>query len=241
MNFDTKFLIRWGIPGWVFIIFIGSMILFENYSNISQITNGIGTALGLLVSLGFFGVTLGYLMHQVYFSFNWTNKKKKSYRIIDDAVLMIRESEKIKNYKNHTWGRDYHEDYYLFEFQWHKELLNQEPDKRDYITDRYRHLLSTIHALGALKISLYSSLIFNVVMLVISINPNGKVSDYFIPFIIIGLNVYLTYVSHKGFEYYSSNLNHFQGYFLDSFYEEKATNTSNENGSTNENTIESTD
>ncbi|MET3407129.1 hypothetical protein ABIC59_004595 [Priestia aryabhattai] len=70
MNIDTKYLIRWGIPGWVFILFgytsylsIGNNIKNSVFTGNSTVTQ----LLGILVSLGFVGVVFGYLMHQIYF------------------------------------------------------------------------------------------------------------------------------------------------------------------------------
>ncbi|MCK1996450.1 hypothetical protein MPH47_04215 [Psychrobacillus psychrodurans] len=217
MNFDTKYLIRWGIPGWVFIIFVGGVFICLRYSHLKDITINISGIFGLLVSLGFFGVTLGYLMHQIYFSINWNSKKKNEHRIIDEAVGLVDKKEKIKNYNNHIWGNDYHSDYYLFEFLWHNELLKLKEEKRNYIVERYRHILSTTHGLGALRISLIGALVMNIPMYILGFFNSEKTFLVFLPVLIILVNYYLVVVTKKGFFYYSSNLNHFQGYFMNEF------------------------
>lgn len=68
MNFDTKYLIRWGIPGWVFIMLISLPILFLYHDELLKFKIDISKTLGLFVSLAFFGVTIGYIMQQIHFS-----------------------------------------------------------------------------------------------------------------------------------------------------------------------------
>lgn len=217
MNFDTKYLIRWGIPGWVFIIFVGGVFVCLKYSHLQDLTLNISSIFGLLVSLGFFGVTLGYLMHQVYFSVNWNSKENNEHRIIDEAMKLIENNDVIKNHKRHTWGQEYHSDYYLFEFVWHRELLNISEEKRNYISERYRHLLSTIHGLGALRVALISAFYLSIPMFLIGFCYSDKTFLNFLPMLILIVNFYLIRVTKKGFFYYSKNLNHFQGYFMNEF------------------------
>lgn len=55
MNFDTKYLIRWGIPGWVFIMLISLPILFLYHDELLKFKIDISKTLGLFVSLAFSG------------------------------------------------------------------------------------------------------------------------------------------------------------------------------------------
>ncbi|MBU5250516.1 hypothetical protein KQI46_00895 [Lysinibacillus capsici] len=228
MNFDTKYLIRWGIPGWVFMIFVCLMYVVREFKALSEADLNIGNVVSFVVLIGFVGVTIGYLMHQVYFSINWNGTNNKQRRVIDDALLLVKDKERIRKYKNHTWGKNYHEDYYLFEFHWHSFLLSLCIEKRTYLEDRYRHLLSTIHALGALRAALLSSLIVNFVIVLLTFSKTEPALSFVLPGLIILLNVYLLIVSDKGFKYYSSNLNHFQGYFLDNHFSEAEVSTNAE-------------
>lgn len=224
MNFDTKYLIRWGIPGWVLIIFVCTMYAVREFNKINDLNLNIGNVVSFVVLIGFLGVTIGYLMHQIYFSFNWNGTNNKQKRIIDDVFLLIKDREDrdtIKSYNNHNWGENYHKDYYLYEFHWHKFLLDLGADERIYMEERYRHLLSTIHALGALRTALSTSLIVNILIVFITYESGELLKPFLIPFLILLTNAYLRFVAHKGFSYYSANLNHFQGYFFDSYFKSK--------------------
>lgn len=209
MNIDTKYLIRWGIPGWVFLMFVGSVLIYYNFSALLKLQVDLSKALGLLVSLSFFGVPIGYLMHQVYFSFHWISKKN---RVFDRAVSLVDHNDWIKDSR---WGKSNKRDYFRFEYLWHVELMKLDTEKRDYIAERYRYLLSTIHGLGALTVSLVFSAVIGGLAALYANDWNFNL--FTILFIITA--AILAFVTYKGFKYYSSNLNHFQGYFFNSFRE----------------------
>lgn len=206
MNVETKYIIRWGIPGWVFILFLSIMIYLIFHPSISLKDVNLVDILGLLVSAGFVGVPVGYLFHQLYFSYNWLGKR----RLFDPAINLIEKKELIKN---KCWGQNAHKDYFRLEYIWQQELFELENDKRTYLSERYRHFLNTIHGLGALWISLAFSLAINLVFFVCYFGDLTKISLLFL----IALELFMGYLLlavHKGFNYYSDNLNHFQGYFL---------------------------
>lgn len=213
MSFETKYLIRWGIPGWILIIFVGGLLLLENKVYFENITSSTSTSIGLLVTLGFFGVPIGYLMHQIYFSWHWVIKRK---RIFDDSVKLVNDSSKIIT---PYWNKNDEEDYFQFEFIWHKELLKLERSKRDYISERYRHLLSTIHGLGALIVALGLSFTFGLVWGYFNKDLNSLLLFYLV------ITGFLTFACIKGFNYYSSNLNHFQGNFFNVFFDGELVDT----------------
>ncbi|MBY0214118.1 hypothetical protein [Priestia aryabhattai] len=220
MNIDTKYLIRWGIPGWVFILFgytsylsIGNNIknsLFAGSFTVAQL-------LGILVSLGFVGVVFGYLMHQIYFSLNWifTNQSTKIMSKMNGLV----QNQEI--FETNNQESSPHAKYYKMEFNWQKQLLMLDEKKRTYIAERYAYLLSTIHGLGALLVSLVSSFIAVLVIAWSHHILNGLMLFYILFLIYLGFSVY------KGFKYYSENLNHFQANFLNSFLAGEFTSDSN--------------
>jgi hypothetical protein len=211
MNIETKYLIRWGIPGWVFILLVSIMGYLIFHPNIKLNNVDLVDILGLLVSAGFVGVPIGYLFHQLYFSYNWLGKG----RVFDKAVELVDDKDKIKG---PCWGQNGHIDYYRFEHVWQKELIKLASDeKRLYLSERYRHLLTTIHGLGALWVALALSLGINVVFSLYHFDDIQKMPLLFL----IGLalfNGYLLLAVQKGFVYYSANLNYFQGYFLNAFF-----------------------
>jgi hypothetical protein len=215
MNFETKYLIRWGIPGWVFILFsYSSFISVGGHSSIFKNNFTVPQLLGILISLGFIGVVIGYLMHQVYFSSNWifTNQSSKIiYKLLD-----LIDDGKGFNIKEHE--KSQHKAYYAIEYQWQRHLLLLDDDKRKYISERYSYLLTTIHGLGALLVSIICSLIF-----VLFIGHNNNLSGLLIIFIFILL--YLGFSVYKGFKYYSDNLIHFQAHFFNSFQNKEFSKT----------------
>ncbi|WP_044893560.1 hypothetical protein [Bacillus alveayuensis] len=71
MNFETKYLIRWGIPGWYLLGWVGFLIYQNDPWQIRSFlaTNNNILALITIFTTLFviFGVLLGYLLHQYYF------------------------------------------------------------------------------------------------------------------------------------------------------------------------------
>lgn len=101
------------------MIFVCAMYVVRDFDKIKDLNFNIGNVVSFVVLIGFLGVTIGYLMHQIYFLINWNVTNNKQKRIIDDALLLIEDREDrdlIRNYNNHTCGENYHKDYYLFEF-----------------------------------------------------------------------------------------------------------------------------
>lgn len=208
MNFETKYLIRWGIPGWVFIVFgyitylsYGKKFILGSEFTVTQL-------LGIMISLGFVGVVLGYLMHQLYFSINWIFSKQSS-KIMQKMLCLIKNKDKIEDINKYSF--DHHKAYFMFEFHWQKELILLDENKRDFITERYRYMLSTIHGLGALIVSI----LFSIVAIIIIIFFNGF--NWFSIVMLIFL-AYLLWSVGKGFKYYSENLIYFQANFINAFH-----------------------
>ncbi|WP_046128526.1 hypothetical protein [Bacillus thermotolerans] len=166
MNIDTKYIIRWGIPGWVFILFSYTSYISVDINSDKSIfikNFTIPQLLGILVALGFIGIVLGYLMHQIYFSLNWIFSNQSS-KIMGTMRGLIQSKEVFASQEQE---KNTHEDYYMMEFHWHKYLLLLDEDKREYVARRYSYLLGTIHGLGALLVSISASFIS---VLVISYN-----------------------------------------------------------------------
>ncbi|MEC3614251.1 BA5345 family protein [Bacillus stercoris] len=60
MNFETKYLIRWGIPGWVFLLM--SLWPFVIFSKGVPVNDPVKS-----VSFIFSAAVIGYLIYQIYF------------------------------------------------------------------------------------------------------------------------------------------------------------------------------
>lgn len=217
MNFDTKYLIRWGIPGWMFIFWLFLYFLFADYSFINKFleVNRFDKLIGIFISLSVSGVVIGYIIHHLYFFINWITVNKRGF---DPTVKMLDGFQKPRN-----WGKNNKKDYFYLESVWHRELLNIENESiRNYIVERYRYLLSTIHGLGTIVCSHFFILILT---LSLAIHKFGHVTE--MPLSLIAFNIIqliIAIVVLINFIYYSSNLNYFQGYFLNKMINEKLTN-----------------
>jgi hypothetical protein len=133
MNFDTKHLVRWGIPGWVMIMVLGPYFYF-GYEGFLEITSSIN-----LVAVGAFltvtGVPLGYILNQIHHSLFWVLPRRKIFN-------------KIKFLKRKgTWNQYFINEINLDEIFFIKDI----GDKKK---ERYQYLLSRKHELGGVTVSL---------------------------------------------------------------------------------------
>lgn len=66
MNFESKYLVRWGLPGWVYMIFITLLYLINKPGYIPQILHFKGFSLvGFTALTAALGLILGHIIHQV--------------------------------------------------------------------------------------------------------------------------------------------------------------------------------
>jgi hypothetical protein len=194
VNFETKYLIRWGIPGWVLLLSLGIVAaLVNDLKLITLITEDPIKLISLIVSMAGIGVPVGYLIHQIYFSFFWVRSKKKGV----EAII-----SKIEGYVRKY--QDNESEYNYLEYLWQSELSLLAQDKRDYIAERYRHLLSTTHSLGVLFVSLLFSLLFSFVVV------KDIILFVLVSVLVLGF-LFLNYF------YYSKATNDFKGLFLNEF------------------------
>lgn len=155
MNFDTKHLVRWGIPGWILIIAIGPFIFF-NYQN--EIVSIIDTVhlLAIGAFLTIIGVPLGYLLNQIHHALFW--------------VLFNKQYKDNREYFRHEILID---------------TLFMQGEKGKFMHERYRYLLSRKHELGGLTVSLgLSSLIILVIKINESVNKTWSWVYFLIIFIL---------------------------------------------------------
>lgn len=214
LNFETRYLIRWGIPGWVFLVFsyIALLIYERESAFIKDFT--VTQLLGILISLGFVGVVIGYLMHQIYFSIKWIYSRQSS-KILKQITDLVTDKSKL-GINCHEF--DHHKAYFMMEFQWQKQLVLTGKDNREYIADRYRYLLTTVHGLGALRVSLVASTLVIAVFLILHVHEKSLISNNWFAFGILILLFCLNVSVFKLFNYYSENLIFFQANFFNSFF-----------------------
>lgn len=212
MSFETKYLIRWGIPGWMLIFWIGTYFAITEYAYISAHINlnEFGKLIGVFISLSIFGVVVGYIIHHLYFVANWIFNKN---RIFDNAIKQVKDFPEPANWKDNNMN-----DYFYFEVLWHENLLKLKEDKRNYIVERYRYLLSTIHALGTVLVSHCLAFVFIVIA---SLFKYGKFYYPLPVMIMLVIQLLIVFIAVSSFKYYSANLNYFQGSFLDKIHNKK--------------------
>ncbi|WP_156185548.1 hypothetical protein [Bacillus sp. FJAT-27916] len=133
MNLDTKYLIRWGIPGWTMILILSPyFILF--YEDFRKILLQENVLLGVAATLTAVGVPLGYILNQLHHSITWVSFKFQ-------------------------FGEDYNgwDDYFEEELLLDKLFSN--PQMGEIYQNRYRYLLSKKHELGGGSVGLIISCI----------------------------------------------------------------------------------
>jgi hypothetical protein len=242
MNIETKYIIRWGIPGWVLIAFILiPFVLTENGREKLLGLGAINTAelLAVFLSAGFIGVPIGYLLHQLYFSINWLfrvdNKivslilshlgysfhKRKIYKGTIDLIDKKYRSE----VENENFKDKIHKSYFHLDAVWQFQLLKLDESRRNYIAERYRYFLNTIHGLGALRACLVVTILTNIFMFLLVSHEETTTPDLSIYTVTTTINVILLIIVDRGFSYYSKHLNHFQGHMLNEMFNNRIGNT----------------
>ncbi|MEC1024268.1 BA5345 family protein [Bacillus paralicheniformis] len=217
MNFETKYLIRWGIPGWVFLLMSLWPFAIKEL-NIDSPLNSIS----IIFSTAVIGIVIGYLIYQIYFAWDWLLSL-----IWRDFGEESKPPQKWYHFHSYNSARKNNAElYYKLEFQWQNELSKiMEEGRRDYIAKRFSHLLSTTHSLGALFWSLLMSLIVNVVHFIYSIVYINTI--YYNMSLIINMFIILFILipSFANQKYYSRNVNEFRKQFLEEFKKNKSKNT----------------
>jgi hypothetical protein len=79
MNFDARHVIRWGIPGWVFLLSILLYIFFDIPKYLVDLKGKDGLSIiGLGAILAGSGVPIGYLIHQISMLFGFIVRTKRN-------------------------------------------------------------------------------------------------------------------------------------------------------------------
>jgi hypothetical protein len=186
MKFESKHVIRWGIPGWVFLTLIFLALKIANFtitgSFISHELKKPTELLSSIVSFALIGVPVGYLLYQSYFYTFW-----------------------IRNNRNEK-------KYFEIEYKFHKSVLNLDtPEKMQYVSDRYRHLLGRVHDLGSLLMSLIISIIIIIFMAIFS--------KAYILFLLPAVLTFTAIDTYKHYIYFSKNVNYFRDCIIKDFYD----------------------
>lgn len=101
MNFDTKHLVRWGIPGWIMIMCL-LPFFYINYEELRVMTVKVNpVAIGAFLTVT--GVPLGFLLNQIHHSLSWVipriGKWEKYFNqelILDEIFINDTNGEKMQ-------------------------------------------------------------------------------------------------------------------------------------------------
>lgn len=111
MNFEAKHLIRWGIPGWLYIIIVFSFLLTERKQQlISYLESFDMNIVGITALLAGLGIVIGHLMHQfsMLFGFliwhNWTDYCNEEYKL-DKIFINDSKGKEIQRIYRHRLGQ----------------------------------------------------------------------------------------------------------------------------------------
>ncbi|PAF22764.1 hypothetical protein CHH49_04040 [Terribacillus saccharophilus] len=202
MNFDSKYLIRWGLPGWVCILYFIYYLFMIDKLNLSDMSKNASSLIGSFIVVFPLGVIVGYLVYQMYFILLWITSTNELRNI--KTLNVIKES----NLTRLPEKRD--EVYYHTEYMWHKYLVMQEEYKMNYISDRYRHLLTKKHEAGSLLTALVFSMPISGALVTRCIWGELSTFDMYMPV----LNVVLILYMIRTYLYYHRNVDYFVAGFL---------------------------
>jgi hypothetical protein len=154
MNFDTRYLIRWGVPGWVFMIFSATYFFLRDFQGtLDLFPFGSGTSIvaaGAILTV--LGIPIGYLFNQIHHTLTFVILNDKGSRVI---------------YEFFRW-----DDYFKFEARFENYMFTynkENEDNGDKIHERYRYLLSRIHEIGGICFAIF----FSEIILFIWESDNG--------------------------------------------------------------------
>lgn len=207
MNFDTKYLIRWGLPGWYALLWLAYLLVRVNKEKVFKIINEEGSlnfafiaAVVAIITLA--GIVLGYVFHQIFFYWFWILMNKVTNSRLRLITSHIEGYYMPLNYKTNRIN-----EYYYIEYLWQKELSKLPESIQAYISERYRHLLSSTQNLGALT----SSAMITFAMCIVTLIKTSFSIEY-LSITAVAFSIFIVFQSN--YKYYSENAAHFQGRML---------------------------
>ncbi|SFD95089.1 hypothetical protein SAMN05428981_102470 [Bacillus sp. OV194] len=135
MNFETKYLIRWGVPGWIMVMILLPYFLVINFKDLSDHVSSSSDLLAVGAVLTVLGVPLGYLLNQIHHSVTWVLPKYFLPEVFE------------------SWD-EYFKNELLMD-----EYFMENKTKGEAMKNRYSYLLSRKHELGGITASLLISTI----------------------------------------------------------------------------------
>lgn len=194
MKFSTKHLIKWGIPGWIWILYLLATLFTFRQEKIMNLLTSYNNILGNALLFTVAGILIGYFIYLIYFVIEWVTGGNKEIKY----TLDILKKNDIKLPDNQG------EIYYYVEYLWQSNLIKLDEYKMNYIANRYSHMLSKKHELGSIWVSAIWCTPFSFYF----IFPNW---EGFISLGPIFFNFFFYLLAHRSYRYYSRNVDHFMG------------------------------
>lgn len=160
MNIETRYLIRWGVPGWILIMTITLYFVIRYPDMLAAIGDKAPSVLAAGAILTVIGIPIGYLLNQMHHVWIWVIRVDW-YKYFD---MELEITEKFYEDKNNGDNQNL-------------ELM-----------DRYRYLLTRMHELGSTFVALMASILFILINSIIN-NFTGSIILYLVILCVITVNV----------------------------------------------------
>lgn len=140
---ENQFL-RWGIPGWIFILvvvsywlltpsFVLQEIVKKDYNLVAPVTFILGA-----------GIPIGFIIYQFYFQLDWLFHRRL--KVAEKLLKDVKDVPVVEVYNYSVYK--FQEDIQIVEYLWNKKIFNLGTDA-DFLKERHRHMISVLHSLGA--------------------------------------------------------------------------------------------
>ncbi|MCP3026864.1 hypothetical protein [Halobacillus sp. A5] len=197
MKFESQYLIKWGMPGWVFMLLVLPVLYLGGTIDSTGIQNM--HTISAAFALTLIGIVVGYIIYQIYFVLSWIYQPPEKRNI--NKIIEIVQHKGIEVPKN--WN----ERFFLIEYLWHANVKELEEYKMIYYSNRYSYLLTRKHEIGALLTS------FGLCIVPVSVELISAPS--LLLFGIFLFTCVMSWVLFKTFNYYSTNVEYVVARFMD--------------------------
>lgn len=184
MNIEIRHILRWGVPGWVFIIanLVSLFYIKPELFNVIQ-KSKLGVTFLTAAILLWTGIVVGYLFYQVYFGFR----------------ELIREINKYKDPVAYKAKEGY---------IWHMLVLEtKDVDDRKYISERYAYYLTVLHGFGSLLVVWLVTILIDIFLIIFFGN------DWFMG-TKISIEICFAFFAFMSFTHYHFDLQNFRTVLL---------------------------
>jgi O-antigen/teichoic acid export membrane protein len=107
LNFETKYLIRWGIPGWLMMMVLMPFFITIHFDFLVKHIVTSTNLLALGAALTILGVPLGYLLNQIHHSLFWVLPRLGKERWDEYFTEELELDEKLKGEEEYKYRYTY--------------------------------------------------------------------------------------------------------------------------------------